>query len=450
MSVDDDRDLRSWVIFGQRLRAWRRERGMTQRQLAALVGYDHSMVSRWESGTREPPPSAVRCLDDALKTDGLLAERLQDRTGGRHGWSAQQVLSPPLPTGAVSAYGPLEPAGWPALLPLAELTCPLHAGERCAVPDFHAVFAKVTKGPPDSTAFPDRDDADLVHGLTALLECLVVQNRTDLATDGTEWVEKILRSVVSWAESLSAAGRLPRSQLILSAHYAVLAGRLRRQNGQRAAAMAWFHHGTRWAEASGDTPARAMLLGEMSMLARAEKDLASAVSYAQAVGALAPERGWTDTLSQIFQTRAYAVGGDLRESRRHLELARRRFDVLDARDREEQPCLDGAQGVIHIEATAGAALRDLAVRTGDHGLARQAVHATRTALGQLPEWMHPLRLLLTVRLADSYACAGDPGSAWATATPVLRLAALSPRTVIAEELRGLSHRLAPGLAGQAV
>ncbi|AXK31442.1 XRE family transcriptional regulator [Streptomyces armeniacus] len=414
---------------------------MTQRQLAAVVGYDHSMVSRWESGTREPPPWAtVRRLDVALNTGGLLAESLRLRQARRGGPLTQQALFPAMPARWAAAGGRTAlpaPGGWPDRLPQKELNCPLHGSARCAVPDITAVHTLFTSG----ASFPDGEDGDLIHGLTALLECLVVENRTDLDSDATAHVERVLRSVVSWAESVHAAGRLPRSQLILSAHYAVLAGRLRRQNGQSAAAMAWFGHGTRWAEASGDLSARAALLGEMSALARAEHDVDSALSYAQALTALAPDRGWTAALSHIFQARAYARASDLRECRRHLTLARRRLDVLDRRDLEESPCLDGTQGLMHLESTAGAALRDLAVSTGDRRLARQAVRATSSALDYLPQWMQPIRLLLTVRLADSYACAGDPDSAWETASPVLRPAALSPRTVISEELRGLSQRL---------
>ncbi|MFI6415399.1 multiprotein-bridging factor 1 family protein [Streptomyces sp. NPDC050585] len=45
---------------------------MTQRQLGQRVGYDHSLVSRWESGTREPTRGVVDALERALDPDGAL------------------------------------------------------------------------------------------------------------------------------------------------------------------------------------------------------------------------------------------------------------------------------------------------------------------------------------------------------------------------------------------
>lgn len=484
MSVEGHGDVRTAAAFSRRLRAFRRQRGMTQRQLAAVVGYDHSMVSRWERGTREPPPAAtVLRLDVALDTGGQLADALvrgQLPPGGpphpspsahapahpsrtaasatAHSPTTASPLPFPLPrppllpappARAAEAYGgPLSAsalARWPERLPLRELNCPLHgSAAHCPVPDFatvHALFDGVRGFGRSGAPFPDGSDEDVLHGLTALLECLVVENRTDLASDDTAHVERVLRALTGWAEHLHAAGRAPRGQLVLGAHYAVLAGRLRRQNGQNAAAMAWFGHGARWAEAGEDVSARAELLGEMSTLARAEHDLGSALSYAQALGALRPDRGWTAVLSHIFQARAYARAADPYETRRHLTLAGRRLDRLDGRDVAESPCLEGAQGTLHLDSNTGASLRDLAVSTGDRRAARRAVAATGSALGQLPQWMRPIRLLLTVRLADGHACAGDHDAAWETAAPVLRSAALSPRTVIAEELRGLSRRL---------
>jgi transcriptional regulator with XRE-family HTH domain len=53
-------------LFGRRLRHWRRAAGLTQAELARQLAYDHSFISRVESGTRWPPRDlAVRC-DDLL------------------------------------------------------------------------------------------------------------------------------------------------------------------------------------------------------------------------------------------------------------------------------------------------------------------------------------------------------------------------------------------------
>ncbi|MBB5935483.1 helix-turn-helix domain-containing protein [Streptomyces zagrosensis] len=441
MSCTAERDPQAWATFGRQLRAWRRRRGLTQRQLGVLLGYDHSLVSRWESGTREPLGTAVQRLDETLATGGALAGALsepppeQPSTGG--GSFAQQGLFAPLPENTAATKVPVDADHWPDQLPNVELACPLHGGRRCQVPPLADVLAAIASGP---SALPAHQDPELLHGLTALLERLVVHNRTELPV-GTAWVESVLRLTVSWSQALQAAGRPFGGPLNLCAHYAVLAGRIRRQCGQNAASMAWFAHGNQWANASGDPVVRATLLGEMSMLARAEHDPASAISYARASYACTPDRGWARTISHYLQARGHALTGDVRECHRHLAQARRGLDQLDERDLAESPCLRGTQGVMHVEATAAAALRDLSVTTGSAASARQAVHAARTCLGHLPEWMRPLRLLLTLRLADSYACTGDIDAARETAAPSLYLAALSSRSVITEELRGLTRRL---------
>lgn len=443
---------------------------MTQRQLGALLGYDHSLISHWERGERSPAGTLLRRLDEVLDSDGQLASVLDETPATapaalapaaaattatatavstapapapRPAPAARRLLFPSLPPDAsaatAAAHALVDPVHWPVHLPNSELTCPLHGHAPCPVPDYPGFFATLARGLPAHP--PDPAEPDLVHGLTALLECLVVKDRTELSPSDRGWVERILRLVVDRAEQLHRAGRTPTAQLILSGHYAVLAGRLRRQRGQNAAAMSWFTHGLRWSEASGDIAVRATLLAELSMLALAERDVESSLSYARALSAASPHRRWTSALSHLYQARGYARVGDHRECLPHLARARRRLELLDARDREESPGLAGAAGLVFVEGTAAAALRDLSVSTGDLGVARQATRATRVSLEHLPDWKLPHRLLLTLRLADTYACAGDRDAARETAAPALRPAMLTTRSVIAHELRGLRRRL---------
>lgn len=73
MTVEPEQGTRPWAEFGRRLRYWRRQAGLTQRQLGQRVGYHHSMISRLEAGVREPPAGLVRRLDALLETGGELA-----------------------------------------------------------------------------------------------------------------------------------------------------------------------------------------------------------------------------------------------------------------------------------------------------------------------------------------------------------------------------------------
>lgn len=45
--------------FGQRIRELRKERGVSQRELAAQVGIDFSYLSKFEVGRMDPPSEAV-------------------------------------------------------------------------------------------------------------------------------------------------------------------------------------------------------------------------------------------------------------------------------------------------------------------------------------------------------------------------------------------------------
>ncbi|MBQ6815746.1 MAG: helix-turn-helix transcriptional regulator [Clostridia bacterium] len=62
------------VDFGDRLRKLRKERKLTQKELAALVGIKNSVISFYEVGDRTPSLEALIKLSKALRisTDVLL------------------------------------------------------------------------------------------------------------------------------------------------------------------------------------------------------------------------------------------------------------------------------------------------------------------------------------------------------------------------------------------
>jgi len=68
----------------------RMERGLTQRQLAELVGTRQSSISRLESGSRDPSLSFLRRIADAL---GARVEvRLVNRAEARPTAAAQRMV----------------------------------------------------------------------------------------------------------------------------------------------------------------------------------------------------------------------------------------------------------------------------------------------------------------------------------------------------------------------
>ncbi|MFC7814239.1 helix-turn-helix domain-containing protein [Streptomyces sp. NPDC057367] len=471
----------TWAEFGRRLRSLRRAAGLTQLQLGLRVGYHHTAVSKLEAGLREPPAGLVRRLDEVLDTGGELAAIVAAPREAPHRPGrvpADPALFSPLP-GADAAAAPwvAEPRLWPARLPAEGLVCPLHGTAGCPVPDpgdlpallnGSAVWdgpapsrgsgpwsgagspggpgpsgpadASGSRGGPGALDWTGRAaDAELLHALTAVLAWLI---REAFRHGGrVAAVEGLLRSLARWADAVNSTGRLPYGQLRLAAQYAQVAGRLRMERGQNAVAMGWFGHGLRWADAVGDAPARATLLSDMCTLVRLDGDAGAMLGYAQGIGAGEARRRWAATLSDLYQARGHALAGDAAQCRRHITQARRGFARLDRRDHLEAPWLAGAEGAMRVDSAIGGALRDLAVETGDRRAARRAVDAAARSRAQVPPRMRGARLLLTLRLADCWACAGDPGAAVALASPVLVEAVRSRESMVTAELRGLHSRL---------
>lgn len=62
-------------VWGERLRCWRRHRGLTQRCLAQRVGVSRNTVSRWETGEILPPLAQVFDAARVLRiTPGALLD----------------------------------------------------------------------------------------------------------------------------------------------------------------------------------------------------------------------------------------------------------------------------------------------------------------------------------------------------------------------------------------
>jgi transcriptional regulator with XRE-family HTH domain len=59
---------------GGLLRAWRRQQGLTQGEVAALLYVSTASVSSWETGTRGIPREALELLDEEYEADGCLVD----------------------------------------------------------------------------------------------------------------------------------------------------------------------------------------------------------------------------------------------------------------------------------------------------------------------------------------------------------------------------------------
>ena len=81
--------------FGQRLKWLREQRRLSQSKLAEKACFDHSFLSRLESGNRVPSRDAVNRLADALNATERERDELLDAAGFRATDPAAFALTDP-------------------------------------------------------------------------------------------------------------------------------------------------------------------------------------------------------------------------------------------------------------------------------------------------------------------------------------------------------------------
>ncbi|MER7751972.1 helix-turn-helix transcriptional regulator [Kitasatospora sp. NPDC097643] len=434
-----------WREFGARLRHWRRRAGLTQAQLGAGIGYDHTAVSKIEHGTRRVTPRIADRLDELLGAGGDL------RTACHRAETAELpalapftpgLTRPPLPGGPPAGPAWTAPARPPLLLPDYGLLCPLHGAAGCAVPEPLELAALHAQFCADEPAGAPPLDAATAHALTGLLAAHLRSGETGSHPALAAAVERTLHAVLARLATATAAQRRPLARL--AAEHAHAAGVLRMQGGRNATAMACFDRALTWAELAGDQATQVAALSDMSTLARLDGDPVAALGYARETGRAAPGRHWSGAMGQIGRARAYALTGEVRATVRHIGRARLHLDHIGAGDEADAPWLSIASMRLRVESGAAAALRDLAAAVDDPRLARRALTAAETALHLLgPAQLPTARLLFTVRVADCHACAHDPQTAVELLGPALEASpAEALPALVGYELRGLRERLA--------
>ncbi|MEV7770329.1 helix-turn-helix transcriptional regulator [Kitasatospora sp. NPDC086791] len=442
----------AWQEFGARLRHWRRRAGLTQAQLGAGIGYDHTAVSKIEHGARRVTPRIADRIDELLLAGGeVSAACLRAETAELCALDSfsPALLRPPLPGAAAAGPAPAVPApapAAPARLPDYGLLCPLHGADGCAVPGagelaaLHAEFCAPGALAEPASAAPL--DAATAHALTGLLAARLRSGETGDRPGLAAAVERTLHAVLARLADAPAGQRGPLARL--AAEHAHAAGALRMQDGRNATAMACYDRAFTWAGLAGDRATQVGTLSDLSILARLDGDPEAALGYAREIDRVAPGRHWAGAMGRISRARAHALTGDVRSTVRQIGLARAHLDHIGAQDEVDAPWLSIASMRMRVESAAAAALRDLAAAGDDPRLARRALSATETALGLLgPNQLPSSRLLFIVRAADCHVCAHDPRTAVELLAPALEAtpAAVLP-ALVEHELRGLRDRLA--------
>jgi hypothetical protein len=413
--------------FGQALRHWRQRAGLTQLQLAARLNYNHSFVSRLESDLRPPTPRLAEMLDQLLGAGGELAGLVPNANSG--------VVALPGSWRPGPCHAPILD-GWKGRrLPLLGLQCPLHGTDDCAGTAEPEVSSAGLAEADDPGGTGQQD----VHALVGLLRIYTMAYLESSMDGVVDAVEGRAHAVARKAQE--NRGGAQAILLHVAASYADLAGELRSFVGQHGQAMAWLQRGIQWGAAAGNTPAVGRMLGQMSMVARLEDDAGAAIDYARCLATLDSSRRWTVVHARLHTARAAAHRGDGHGFERHMGAAEELVRSFDDRDRAEAPWLCGPEGVTYFQSFLAGGLRDVAARELDAALARRAATCAQVALDHMPHYMHPSRVLLRLRLADTQARAGLIEQATATAAPVLPAALRCGHALVAHELRHLRSSL---------
>ncbi|MFJ9692147.1 helix-turn-helix domain-containing protein [Kitasatospora sp. NPDC101183] len=440
-------EVGAWREFGALLRHWRRRAGLTQAQLGAGVGYDHTAVSKIEHGARRVTPRIAERIDELLGAAGELREAcLRAETAALPAIDPfpPGLLRPPLPSHlpSLSLRAPIAAPQPPRRLPDYGLLCPLHDAQGCDVPEerelalLHAEFCAA-----DPAVAPPLD-APTAHALAGRLAAHLRAgesgDRLALALD----IERALRAVLARLAVAPASQRRPLARL--AAEHAHAAGALRMQDGRGATAMACFDRALTWARLAQDEATQVGTLSDLSTLVRLDGDPGAALGYASEIERAAPGRHWAGAMGGIGRARALALSGDVGGTVREIDRARAHVEHIGARDEVDAPWLTIASMRVRVEAAAAAALRDLAAAVDDPRLARRALEAAETALDLLgPAQLPASRLLFNVRMADCHACAHDPQAAVELLGPTLEAGPEGALpALVGYELRGLRSRLA--------
>jgi hypothetical protein len=434
------------AYFGSRLRHWRRLRGLTQAQLARRLGYDHTQISRIESGERWPPPGFAGGCDAALDTGGELAALwpLVDAERERAATepSVGAVTVPPYPS--LLAGGAVPLAGF------------AHAGSasHASGAGAHAAAACAVLVP----AVPHTPDRP---ALTALWQLLAAYGRAEVSLGGADLAEPVEHQTRALLRGQAGLAGPEAGVLRLTSRYAELAGWLRFDCRQYDLAAFWYDLGYRLALAAGDHDEAATLLARQSTVRWELGDAVGALELAAAAQTVRPglhphARAW----AALAEARGWALAGDPSGCERKLGEATAAYGVPAPEppaDSAADPAPDADSGRKELAPSGGPVVteavvrfvrgtcyRELAERTGRPEVARRGADEIAAAAATVP-WSHTRdRALLSVRRAAAHAAGRQPEHAADALGAVVGSAAGFDSPRVRQEL----HRVHAGLRGR--
>lgn len=117
------------MTFGQRLRNARKNKGLTQKQLADLINAKHNSVSDWENDKNKPDPDTIEYICGALDipVSFLFSESVQNKNSPESHEMESEELHPLL-----AIFYDLNPEGQEKLMEYAQDLSDMPKYKKCS------------------------------------------------------------------------------------------------------------------------------------------------------------------------------------------------------------------------------------------------------------------------------------------------------------------------------
>lgn len=371
--------------FGELLRGHRVAAGLSLTQMAALVNYDKSYLSKIENGLKPPQTALARRCDAELEAGGALVEAaraVSDRAAGPT-FDRRQVLMGGTMLGLTFAGGPRPEPN-------------------------EQVVAWLR------TSFESLRELGKQASPVLVLEPLVAQVRTVHAL----------------------AGETPeptRSRLLLlAARIAEYTGWMSQEAGDEQAALRWTNCASELASAGGDQEIASYAFVRKAGLALYRQDSISTIELAQRAQLNDRVGPRTLALAARREAQGHALTGDRDSYERALDRA---ITLIDSAGRETRayPVL-GSTAPDPIELANGWSLCDL-------GRPREAAAVLDRALTRLPTSARRSRARFGVRRSLAHAMSGEVDQSCLTLADVLDDVAQVDSATVRMDLRQLASTL---------
>jgi transcriptional regulator with XRE-family HTH domain len=416
-------------LFGTELRRRRTQAGLSLTDLAKLVHYSKSHLSKVETGVKPPSADLARQCDAALSCDGALSTLATPSAAP----GAGAVPAPADETGLAAGPAGDRDEVWLLSLHMDNddqfgVVSRRHvlAGGLAGLVLLPGVFA-ADQGIAGARPRPGIDDSTLGSFRTMFDELRRVGQHVS--------APMLLPTLVTQTHTLrrlaSRAGAAQRdAALRLASRFAEYTGWLAQESGDDERALWWTDRAVELAEAGGDPQMAAYAFVRRGLVSLYRSDADETVALARQAQS-ASDHPRIRGLAAQREAQGHALAGDSRACLRAIERA---ANLLATAGREEAPTL----GTSHVSDPASLAEGWCLV---DLGQPARATDVLSQAMAQVSHTAPRARTRYGVRLARAYANSGEIEQACVTVAPILEAHERIGSATVQIDLRHLARTL---------